>query len=487
MASARTQVIDAVEQQGLRVTLGDIASSTGLALAEAKQELLSLAQQAEGHLQVSDQGEIAYVFQPEFRQILSRKQRQSRWANIRRRIWQIFLYGVRASFGVLLLLSILLIFAALIALQFANKDDNNDRVGPSFRFFYIPDLWLFWNPYSYGRYSDRPRRRARSQTRADREEGMNFLESVYSFLFGDGNPNEDLDKRRDQLIGTTIRNNGGVVTGEQILPYLDLAPDSEQLGYEDYMLPILAQFDGRPEVSDQGGIVYRFPELQVAAAKRRARKIPKFLQEKPWVFSQAPSGQRALAAGLGVLNFFLAFLLFILRGDVAAGAMEGSGLAAALLGFVNPLVGILLAYGLMFVTVPLVRWAVLKGRNKKVESRNEFRSQWADRVTEPTTSLAQKLEFADSLSREEIVREEDTIYSTDKDLIEQRDYDLDRPEFQQLIDREEGADDAADADQKTEENLKLLDPETLSDDQVGTPVDLPESEAAEISRSQQGA
>lgn len=490
MASARTQVMDAVEQQGLRVTLGDIAGSTGLALSQAKQELLSLAQMAEGHLQVSEAGEIAYVFKPEFRQILNRKQQHSRWAALRNKVWQGFLYCLRISFGILLLLSILLIFAALIALQMANKDDNNDRMGPTFRFFYFPDLWLFWTPYP-SRY-DRRDRPPRSRTGAGDEEEMNFLESVYSFLFGDGDPNADIDKRRDQLIANTIRNNGGVIAGEQVLPYLDLPPDSPQLEYEDYMLPILAKFDGRPEVSDEGGIVYRFPELQVAAAKRRTRNVQWILKEKPWPFSKAPSGQRTLAAGLGVLNFVLALLLFGLRSDVAAGAAAGSGTASALLAFVNPLVGLLLAYGTMFLAVPLVRWFVLKGRNREVEARNEQRSLWADLLREPTASLERKLAFAESLSHEEIVKEESTIYSTDKDLIEQRDYELDRPEFQQLMEPEEsdsgrqewaGEPTEEDSRETSAEPPQLMDSDRVSEDQVQTPVDIHESERSETPRT----
>lgn len=483
MASARRQVMDAVEQQGLRVTLGDITGSTGLALSEAKQELLTLAQQAEGHLQVSETGEIAYVFQPQFRQILGRKQRQSFWTQIGRKLWQICLYGVRISFGILLLLSIVLIFAALIALSMLNRDDDNDHMGPTFRFFYIPDLWLFWNPYPYD-YSHPRRSRNRSKG-GDQDKGMNFLESVYSFLFGDGNPNADIDKRRDQLIASTIRNHGGVITGEQVLPYLDLPPNSSQLEYEDYMLPILVKFDGQPAVSEEGGIVYRFPELQVSAAKRHQKRIPRLLKEQPWVFSEAPPGQRTLAAGLGVLNFFLALILFSLREQVAAGAST-----SFLLAFVNPLVGLLLGYGTMFLAVPLIRWTVLKGRNRQVEARNDLRSQWADLLEEPTASLEKKLAFAEQLSYEEIVTEESTIYSTDKDLIEQRDYDLDRPEFQELEKKEQSQltpSEKVSADQEevtSEESPKLMGSESASEDVVETPADLSseEGKTAEVPR-----
>ncbi|MFT0788089.1 hypothetical protein NW858_09405, partial [Synechococcus sp. H55.10] len=110
--ATQTLVMDAVEQLGLRVTLGDIASSTGLALEEAKQELLQLAQKAGGHLQVSRQGEIGYVFPPDCRDILKRKEQQDRLAVLRRKLWGGFLYGLRISFGILLVVSIILITLA---------------------------------------------------------------------------------------------------------------------------------------------------------------------------------------------------------------------------------------------------------------------------------------------------------------------------------------------------------------------------------------
>jgi len=191
--ATQTLVIDAVEQLGLRVTLGDIASSTGLALEEAKQELLKLAQKAGGHLQVSRQGEIAYVFPPDFRDILKRREQQDRLAALRRKLWGGFLYGLRISFGILLVVSIILITLALIALQMASSREEGSGSRSRSRevgFFYFPNLWVgnpFWSPYPYyGGYS------GRAQPRREKSE-MNFLEAVYSFLFGDGDPNANLE------------------------------------------------------------------------------------------------------------------------------------------------------------------------------------------------------------------------------------------------------------------------------------------------------
>ncbi len=424
-------IIEAVEQLGLRVTVGDIASSTGLALEKAKQELLKLAQKAGGHLQVSRQGEIAYVFPPDFRDILRRKKQQDRLAALRRKVWGGFLYGLRISFGILLVVSIVLITLALIALQRASSSREEDSRSRSegVGFFYFPNLWVgnpFWDPYPYyvGGYP--------SGVRSPQEKSeMNFLEAVYSFLFGDGDPNANLEEERYALIGQLIRANGGVIAAEQVLPYLDVEPGSPALEYEDYMLPILLKFDGQPEVSEDGDIVYCFPELQVAASERQPRQVPEVLQEKPWVFSRATPGQLTLAAGLGVLNFFLAAILYGAREEVAATA--GSN---AFLAFIYPLIGFLFLYGTLFLAVPTVRWLTLQFRNQGVERRNRIRWFWQEQLRRPSEALRRKLNFARRFRRQEVVQEADTIYSTDRDWIEQRDYRLDEGAFRQLLEQE---------------------------------------------------
>ncbi|MCF2969935.1 hypothetical protein L1047_01830 [Synechococcus sp. Nb3U1] len=432
--TAQTLVMDAVEQLGLRVTLGDIASSTGLALHDAKQELLNLAQKAEGHLQVSDQGEIAYVFPRGFRSILSRKEQQDRAAALRRKLWGGFLYGLRVSFGIMLVVSIVLIILALIALQMAASrgegNNNRNRSRGGLGFYYFPNLWIgnpFWRPYPYYGYRGYSGQARPSQQPQEKSE-LNFLEAVYSFLFGDGDPNADLEEKRYALIGQVIRANGGVIAAEQVLPYLDVEPGSAALEYEDYMLPILVKFDGQPEVSDEGDIVYRFPELQVVAADRQSNQIPGVLSEQRWVFSRATSGQLTLAGGLGVLNFFLAAILYGARGEVAAAAGSNTFLA-----FIYPLIGFLFLYGTLFLAVPTIRWFTLQVRNQQVERRNRIRQLWQEKWKNPTEALQRKLDFARHFSRQEVVRESDTIYSTDRDLIEQRDYRLDQPEFRQLL------------------------------------------------------
>lgn len=55
----------------------------------------------------------------------------------------------------------------------------------------------YWDPWYY---RHRRERMASGQ-------GMGFLEAIFSFVFGDGNPNADYDKRRWQM----VRAEGGIL------------------------------------------------------------------------------------------------------------------------------------------------------------------------------------------------------------------------------------------------------------------------------------
>ncbi|CAN0072336.1 unnamed protein product, partial [Hapterophycus canaliculatus] len=107
----------------------------------------------------------------------------------------------------------------------------------------------------------------RGGQRGDPEE-MGLLESIFSFIFGDGDPNTGMDQRRVEAAATLIRGNGGAVSAEQLAPLLtpgSLRSEDSSLVDESFVLPILTALDGAPEVTSDGDIVYVFPSLQTSA------------------------------------------------------------------------------------------------------------------------------------------------------------------------------------------------------------------------------
>ncbi len=412
-------VMQAVEKLDYRVTVGDVATSAGLQVNLAERELLALASEAGGHLQVADTGDIVYQFPKQFRAILRNKyfriQLQEWWE----KVWRILFYLIRISFGIILILSIFIIFASIfILLTMANKDSSSNRSrsrggGMIFfpRMFWGPDIFWFFSP-NYGRYQRQ--RRQKAQASSSSEESMNFLESVFSFLFGDGNPNANLEERRWQAIAATIRNHQGAVVAEQIAPYLDDLGTGYSNEYEDYMLPVLTRFNGRPEVSPDGQIVYHFPELQTTVQQRNTLAVPAYLRELTWKFSEASSSQLSLAAGLGVLNIGGGIFLGYLLQDGAIAAQIG-GLVA----FAASIYWLLIGYGVAFLSVPLIRYFWLKGRNRQVEVRNEARQEQAIALNQPSDELRQKLAYAQQFAAQNIIGSGDIAYTTETDLIEQ--------------------------------------------------------------------
>jgi hypothetical protein len=408
------KIIKSIEQLDYRVTVGDVAAQAGLELNFAQQGLLALASEAGGHLQVAESGDVVYLFPHNFRSILRNKYWQLRWQQTWQKIWRVLFYLIRISFGIILIASILLMLVAILVIVIALNSTNEEREGSSDGYgggygggFFMPHFWLgdifWWFDPGYNQ-------RRLSRRKQTRNYQMNFLESVFSFLFGDGDPNADLEEYRWQEIGSVIRNNKGAVVGEQIAPYID-----EMDQNEDYMIPVLSRFNGYPEVSPQGEIIYYFPELQVMASRRSgSTSTASYLQEKLWRFSQANGSQITLAAGLGALNIILAFVLeTFLRGGAIATQLGG------VVAFADSVSWFLVGYGILYLLIPLVRYFWIQTRNPRIISRNQAREQRAIALSQPDRSLVEKLSYASQFANQKVIGDRDLAYTTENDLLDQ--------------------------------------------------------------------
>uniref|UniRef100_A0A2P2MW36 Uncharacterized protein MANES_08G025400 n=1 Tax=Rhizophora mucronata TaxID=61149 RepID=A0A2P2MW36_RHIMU len=315
-ADVRNRTMEAVDACGWRVTIGDVAGRAGLKLNEAQKALQALAADTDGFLEVSDEGDLLYVFPKDYRSKLAAKSFRMKIEPLIDKAKSVADYLIRATFGTTLIASIVLVYTTIIALMSSrSEEDNRGRrggrsYGSGFTLYFSPTDFLFWDPY----YS----RRRRQQEKTDPHENMNFIESVFSFVFGDGDPNEGIEEKRWKLIGQYIASNGGVVTAEELAPYLDLQATKGAMDDESYILPVLLRFDGEPGIDEEGSILYRFPSLQrTASSQRSGRKefvgkrfaeklggVDKFLWEKKWQFSKTTASERAMVVGLGGVNLF---------------------------------------------------------------------------------------------------------------------------------------------------------------------------------------
>jgi hypothetical protein len=400
-------LLQSIERLQYQATPGEFAVQAGLPLATVERDLQQLAIAVGGHLQVATTGEIVYKYPSNFRTILYNK---SVWLQVKKYtdfMWKVAFYLIRVSFGLALLASLSIVVLTILIFTIATMLSDNDGGGIDFGDWgsgggsssssWGGTWWYFdWGGSSTPVETVDPD--------AKEKKSLNFLGAVFSFLFGEANPNANLEELRWRSIGQVIRKNQGAITAEQVAPYLEEAlPQSE-----DHILPVLVRFNGIPEVSEIGDIVYRFPDTQTIAKQRKFKHLPPYLQEKSRRFSGANSEQVGLICALGALNF--AGIFFI-------GALLKGAAAFGFLALVGSIYSLLAVYAVGFVTIPVIRLLWLQWTNRKINTRNEKRRQrltWLH-----SEDATRKLGFAEQFQVQRTLSEADMVYNTEEDLLEQ--------------------------------------------------------------------
>ncbi|KAL7096622.1 hypothetical protein ACP275_10G090400 [Erythranthe tilingii] len=401
----RKRAMDAIDSGGRRVTIGDVASKAGLMLHEAQKSLQALAADANGFLEVSDEGDVLYVFPMDYRSKLAAKSFWMRTEPLLEKGKMAAKNLVKVTFGAVLVASIVIVFTAIIVIMASGSSKSKSRKSSR----------------SSRRYKD---------TSSEKENvrygdgGIEFIESIFSFVFGDGDPNQGIEETRWKLIGQYIASNGGVVAAEELAPYLDLET-SQMMEDESYILPVLLRFDGQPEVDEEGNILYIFPSLQRTAAPQRSGpkedverrwhqpgEVKKFLKETNWQFSKTTAFRKAMVIGFGGLN---------LAGVIILGAMlkDTTVVENRFISFVSAIFPLLQIYAGSFFAIPLARWLFVLITNGKIAKRNQAREQCAKALESPDLPLRWKISSARDMAQRTFISADRIVYSTERDLHEQ--------------------------------------------------------------------
>lgn len=485
------KVIDAVESMGeSRVIASDVATKSGVSLSEAKKSLSALAALTGGDLAVSQDGELIYIFEgSKIRSTLASKSARYRALQVwEKQVWPKLFYGLRVTFGLVLFISIFAIFSTIFFISTASSSsDDDDRRGGNRRMgggygmnnfmfdMLFPRNYFFYQP-SYGYYSrvDPFMTQGRYAGEIEEEEEPNLLERVFSYIFGDGNPNRGLEAARLKMAARVIRDNDGAVVAEQLAPFADVLSYSQSSSTtvdESFVLPIVSQLGGEPTVTDDGDIVYVFPDLQTSAStvyesaglsatastkdiqdvlKYKYRvdtrgaiekkdlvqllenasttdlynnESPLFLEEKELEFNRNGQGWNLAAGVLGAINLGGAlYLTQLLNSPALAGYT-----LPAYYGVVQAGLPLLLVYGVLFNVIPAVRYAYNQKENGKIRERNQNRSSWLK--AKFSKKLVSAASFGKRLRR---IGNEPTVYNTQDDLKEQK-TNLDFEDFDKLL------------------------------------------------------
>jgi len=265
----------------IQLTIADASAKSGLALRDAEQGLHQLVSEYRGHLRVTEEGELVFRFPHGFTKPWeTRTKIQAFLERSGRALVGIGRFVVRAWISIVLIAYALIFLAMLIGLVFfrAGNDSRDQRsdigFGAGYVIFRLVSEALFWtfHPFSPFAIAYEPawddRYRTRQSRRAKKDETP-FYERVNRFFFGVDEPPPEPGEMERRVLAEIRAQKGRVRLGDVMrvtgLPREEADP---------LMARLMLDYEGTVEVSDEGGIFYRFEALRKTADTRAAPRQP---------------------------------------------------------------------------------------------------------------------------------------------------------------------------------------------------------------------
>jgi hypothetical protein len=409
----RDRLLNALRSYTKEWTSADLARATGLPLAQINAEMPAISDEYRGRIRVSERGDLLYSFPNGF------KSKYKGFGPSVRRLWKTITKGAvetgKFLFKVWILVTLFgyfFIFIALalvalfgsVAMRGGGSRDSDDRRGGGG----LGGLWLTTNLFDsmirlwfYSELFKGPEARYRSaQAKAQRRP---LHKAVFSHVFGDGDPNAEWDTILKKAFVAFVQTHKGVISLPEFMAISGLKPEEA----EDCITRYLVEFEGSPEVTENGALYFFFPSLLTKTATVSGVTASTFPTKKLNRFSSNPEKMDRTFRWVNIFN--LVFGSYYLWNAINLGTAiivqtpEGTVLKGGLsflysytvylfsmLGASQPvvLVGWLLgvaplAFSILFFGIPIVRSLLIKRENEKIKHENMRRVLYSAVIANP--------------------------------------------------------------------------------------------------------
>lgn len=285
------QLVDRHPNQ--RLSIPDVVEGSGRSFEAVQKDVLSLAALAQAKMEVTKEGEILYSFPHNIQGVVFRRSAARRLQQAVAKAWAALSYVMRISFGAAIITSLAVVTVALVVIALgalaaasggggagsrtssstsrrasrSTSSDSEDKKKKDQYRSYSPAINVRIN-YFDARAAVHVFRGFHALIQQDSRPAhskLDFLEAIFSVIFGDGNVNKDFDDQAWKQVADVIGSKGGVVAAEEIAALLpcNLLPrlpseHSSVVVDESWMLPVVLRFNGNPIVTTNGHILYEF-------------------------------------------------------------------------------------------------------------------------------------------------------------------------------------------------------------------------------------
>jgi hypothetical protein len=279
-ASKAAEIVRAHVDPSRPLTVADAAAATGLALRDADSGLKWLSKEYRGMLRVTSEGDLVHVFPAGFtRPWAARDARRRALRAVGHALAGAGRFIVRAWVAVVLVGYAAVFVALILGMAFARQGNDSRRnddglPGGAMAYAFLRVVgdalfWTFhpWSPFSvYGAYPGYapgwngmagPYIPAR-----ERGPRVPLYERVNRFFFGPQPPKED-PLEEERRVVAAIRAGKGRIGIADVMRVTGFGRDRA----DPLMSKLMLDYEGDVAVSEEGGIVYRFPEIRKTASE----------------------------------------------------------------------------------------------------------------------------------------------------------------------------------------------------------------------------
>ncbi|GHV27405.1 hypothetical protein AGMMS4952_09020 [Spirochaetia bacterium] len=386
------------QQRG--ATVADIVAKTALPLHTVRELVPIAADEYSARLEVKSSGEILYSFPRGFTsKYRGFRARFSRFmekfggavkiaAKAVFKVWiMVMLVGYFVLFMLIALASLLISVTASSSQSSSNR--SSGRGGGIGGMYFASSIFnMIIRIWFYSELTKSLDRRYYGYDRSPqppKPKGRPLYMAIFSFVFGDGDPNADWASREKQAVIAYIQANRGVIALPEFMALTGNSPTEAEERIKRYC----AEFGGSPEATDDGTVVYRFDELLLRADKTKNRSFSDFSAPIKRLFTFS-SNTKKMNGWFGVINSVnLLFGGYFLYNSLTTGAILTQAhfdAASYLYGVTyilfstfaaNPLpiftvgLGIVpLVFSVLFWLIPALRYFGLKRDNETIKLEN---------------------------------------------------------------------------------------------------------------------
>jgi len=382
---AYKKVTDAFKKLNKGASIVDVVSETALPINTVRETVPKVADEYSARLQVTESGEILYSFPNGFKSkyrgfragLRRFSEKALKWLKIAGKnifkVWiMVMLVGYFALFMLIALAALLL---SMVSNQ--NSESRSDSRGGGGLFFTSAILNTIVRIWFYSELVKTVDRGYYGNRAPPKPKGKPLYKAIFSFIFGDDDPNGDWLSKEKQVVIAHLQNNRGVISLPEFMILTGFDPQTAESKITAYC----AEFGGLPEATEDGTVVYRFDELLLRADKRDRSFQSSSPIKRLQTFSSNP---KKMNVGFSIINsvnlLFGSYFLFYsmtLGNAITSASLEGAsylyGIAYILASMVinNPLLFLLIGLGIVPVIFSFLFWIIPVLRNYFMKKENE--------------------------------------------------------------------------------------------------------------------